>query len=129
MRLLMFILVVIAATAAAGLALCAAATWNAHAREMLAAAAVSVVASAAAGVVLVKARHSTQPVVAQAALVGMTLQLLLSLALCGVVWLAGVPINVPMALWLLAFYWVTLTLLACGFVKLMKAAPHEPARP
>jgi hypothetical protein len=45
------------------------------------------------------------------------------------VWLVGIPIRTPLALWLLAFYWVTLTLLACGFVKVMKAAPAEPVRP
>ena len=128
MRLLMFIPVAIAATAGAGLALCAAAGWDAHLRVMLAAAVVSLIAGAAAGAVLVNARHATQPVVAQAALVGMTLQLLLSLALCGVVWLAGFPVSTPLALWLLAFYWVTLTLVAFGFVKLMKTAPREPAR-
>jgi hypothetical protein len=129
MRLLMLIPVAIAGTAAAGMMLCAAAGWDAQVRAMLAAAVVSLIAGAAAAAVLGKSRHGTQPVVAQAALLGMTLQLLLSLALCGVVWLVGIPIRTPLALWLLAFYWVTLTLLACGFVKVMKAAPAEPVRP
>jgi hypothetical protein len=128
MRVLMWIPVTVMLTAAAGLALCVAAGWDPNVRPMLAAAVVSVVAGAAAGAVLLKARHATQPVVAQAALVGLTLQMLLSLALCGVVWFAGVPVNTPLALWLLAFYWVTLALLAHGFVKLLKAAPIEPAR-
>jgi hypothetical protein len=128
MRPLFLIPVLIIATAAAGLALCAAAGWDGHVRAMLAAGLVSLVAGAAAGAVLLKARHATQPVVAQAALIGLTLQMLLSLALCGVVWLVGIPINTPLALWLLAFYWVTLTLLAYRFVTLMKAAPMEPAR-
>jgi hypothetical protein len=128
MRVMMWIPPTIALTAGAGLALCAAAGWDAHVRGMLAAAVVSVVAGAAAGAILVKSRESTQPVVAQAALVGLTLQMLASLALCGVVYLTGIPVNTPFALWLLAFYWVTLSVLATAFVKLMKTARVEPAR-
>ena len=129
MRVLMWIPLLIVLTAGAGLALCAAAGWDADTRAMLAAAVVSMVAGAAAGAILVKSRESTQPVVAQAALVGLTLQMLASLALCGVVYLAGIAVNTAFALWLLAFYWVTLTVLATAFVKLMKVAPMEPAPP
>jgi hypothetical protein len=129
MRVLMWIPMLIALTAGAGIALCAATGWEPHVRAMLAAAIVSLLAGAAAGAVLVKSRDSTQPIVAQAALVGLTLQMLASLALCGVVYLAGIPVNTPFALWLLAFYWATLTVLAIAFVKLMKAAPLEPAPP
>jgi len=128
MRVLMWIPLLIVLTVGAGLALCAVAGWEPHVRAMLAAAVVSLVAGAAAGAILVKSRESTQPVVAQAALVGLTLQMLASLALCGVVYLVGIPVNTPFALWLLAFYWVTLTVLATAFVKLMKTAPAEPAR-
>jgi hypothetical protein len=127
MRVLMWIPVVIALTAGAGLALCAAAGWEPHVRAMLASAVVSLLAAAAAGAILLKSRESTQPVVAQAALVGLTLQMLASLALCAVVWLAGIPVNTPFALWLLTFYWVTLGALATAFAKLMKSAPMEPA--
>ncbi|HWP39922.1 MAG TPA: hypothetical protein VNL70_03270, partial [Tepidisphaeraceae bacterium] len=67
-------------------------------------------------------RHTNHAGIAQAALVGLSLHLLGSLALCGVVWAAGLPLSLPYAVWLLAFYWVTLTVLAAGFVHMIRSA-------
>ena len=125
MRVFALIPVLTLVAAGAGLALCAAAGWDAHVEAMVAAAGVSVLAGAAAGAVLIVARRASQSGVAQAALVGLSVQMLLSLALCGVTYLASVPLDTPFALWLLTFYWVNLSLLAVAFVRLMKVAPAD----
>jgi hypothetical protein len=46
----------------------------------------------------------------------------------GAVYLAGVRLDTPFALWLLAFYFVTLAQLAAAFVRVLRAAPMEAVR-
>jgi len=123
MRTLFAIPLAVMITAAVGLCLSSGIGWNPHPRAMLAAAVVNLLSGAAATAVLLWTRQANQAGVAQAALVGLSLHLLGSLALGGAVWAAGIPLSTPYALWLLAFYWVTLTVLATGFVHQVRSAP------
>ncbi|WP_428939406.1 hypothetical protein [Fontivita pretiosa] len=127
MRTLFAIPLAVIVTAAAGLCLAAGIGWDPHPHAMLAAAVVTLLSGAGAATVLLWTRHADQAGVAQAALLGLSLHLLGSLALGGAVWAAGVPLSTPYALWLLAFYWVTLTVLAAGFVHQVRSAPLTAA--
>jgi hypothetical protein len=99
--------------------------WNAHLREMLAAATVMLVACAAALAVLPLARPRTHTAIAQVALAGMSLQLFVALALGGAAYLLAFAPQTPFVYWLLADYWVTLPLIAAVFIRVLRSAPIQ----
>ncbi len=124
MRKFLIIPPVIAVVAAAGLALCAVARFDAHAREMLAAAIACLLASELAIVPLFLTRGASQPAVAQAGLVGSVVHLFGCAALGGVGIMMAQTLHLDAAFvyWLLAMYWITLIVLTIMFVRAVKSA-------
>jgi hypothetical protein len=92
-------------------------------RELLAAAIACLIAGEAAIVPLLLARGGTQVSMAQAALVGTTLHLFVSITLAGVAVFARVGLSHAFLYWLLALYWVTLIGLVITFIKALRSAP------
>lgn len=112
----------IALTAGLGWGLCRAAGWQAHPREMAAAAVAALIASSAGLAPAVMFRRSSQATIMQAALGGTVLHMIATLALGGVCYatkLAGGL--VPLAVWVSAFYWVTLLAIVVVLVGMIRA--------
>lgn len=105
-----------------GYAVCAAAGFNPHPRAMLLAAFICCVAAGFGAVPMVLTRGAYQQSVAQSALVGTGLHLLVCTVLGGgamLVW----ALKLAYIFWLLGLYWLTLIVLAIAYVRAVKAAP------
>jgi hypothetical protein len=129
-RSLFFAPAVIAAVAAAGLALCAAAGWNLHVRTVVAAGVVACLASTLALAPLILTRGATAGTVILAGLAGTVLHLMAFLILSLGAWavdLIGQP-NVY-ALWLLVFYTVSILPVARIIIQFIRTAPPESPGP
>src|SRR5262245_40447007 len=123
MRTMIAIPVVIAAAAAAGLAICAALSWNPHIREMIFAALVCLIASELAVIPLLLTRGASQPAVAQAGLVATIIHLFFCTALGGsLIMMKSLHLGPALVYWLLALYWLTLITLVVGCVRAVKTA-------
>jgi hypothetical protein len=123
MKALLPIPLAIGLTMAIGYGLCQAGGWNVHPRDMAVAAVVAGLAVVLACVPMILVRGASQSAVAQAALAGTVIQLLMCLLLAGLVW-AMKRIGEPTAfgLWLLAFYWGTLAAMVVGMSRQLRAA-------
>jgi hypothetical protein len=119
-------LVILAATGI-GYAVCAAAGWNSHPREMFAAAIACLIASELAIIPLILVRGATQTAVAQAALVGTVVHLFACAALGGgaILIARSVRLDGAFVYWLLALYWLTLIVLVMMFVRAVKSAAAD----
>jgi hypothetical protein len=129
MRAVLPVPLVVLIAAGSGLGLCAVAGWNPHIRELSLAAGALVLASLAAFVPLALVRGGSQLAVSQAALVGTMVHLFVAIAFAAVAVLGRFGLGNAFLTWLLAFYWVTLIVLASGFVQAVKAAPVTPSAP
>lgn len=122
MRPLLTLIIATLATAAGGYALCKTMGWDTRPASMFAAGAVALLASAAALVPLVLTRGADPSARAQAALVGTLVHMLGCLGGAAVM-LVVVKTLPGAAVWLLAFYWTTLAVLATVLVREVRAAP------
>jgi len=95
-------------------------------RQIAAAAAVTALASALAAVPMLLVRGADQPSVVQAALASTGAHMLLTLALAGGAWAAGLAAFAPALLgWLLVFYWLSLAVLAVALVRVVRSARRQ----
>jgi hypothetical protein len=108
--------------AACGFAVLAMIHIDIHAREMLAAFIVMLVAIFAGSIPLFLSRHADQSTAAQAGLVATIAHLFIATALAGAV-ILGLKPTQAFTYWLFAFYWTTLIGLAIAAVRLVKSAP------
>lgn len=122
-RGLIFIPLALLAVIGGGVALCAAAGWNVHAREMAIAAGSSGLVGLLAFVPMVVARNASQGNVAQAALVGTMVHLMGHAVVAAVVILLRIPLHGSFIWWLMPFYWATLVALAAAFVRQIRQTP------
>lgn len=122
MRPLLTLIIATLATAGGGYVLCKAMGWDAHPASMFAAGVVALLASGVALVPLVATRGADQSARAQAALVGTLIHMLGCLGGAAVM-LVVVKTLPGAAVWLLAFYWTTLAVLATVLVREVRAAP------
>ena len=107
-----------------GYAVCAVADFNPHLRSMMLAAVVCCLAAMVGAVPMVLSRGATQQSVAQAALVGTLLHLLGCTVLGGGAMLVrSLRLDAAYVYWLLGLYWLTLIVLAAGYVRAVKSAP------
>jgi hypothetical protein len=123
MRGFVFILVVVAITIALGAALCVGVGGGLNARAMLVAAGVAIVAGGLAQMPLRLARGAGPAAMAQAALVGSLVHLLVCIGTMIVVVIGKLPVGTGFVYWLGALYFVTLIVLTSVFAKAMKQAP------
>src|SRR5437867_2831160 len=94
---------------AIGCAACRSLGASSHSHEMLVAAVIAGVASAAACIPGVLVRGMDAGAVSQAALGGTVIQMLLSVALIPLIWIFGIRLEpAPFVWWLMTFYWTTL---------------------
>jgi sugar phosphate permease len=105
-----------------GYVICRSSGWAVHERELLIAMVIGIVAGEAAFVPAMLAGRETADV-AQAGLGGTVIHMLLM----GGLTVAAVALKLatdPMALvwWVLVFYWVSLALVAAGYVSLVRSA-------
>src|SRR4051812_48336509 len=107
----------VALTAAAGYALCGGIGHHPLTRNVIIAAAAATIGAWLGLVPLRLVRGADQAVVAQASLVGMTVQLIATLAAGVVPWFAHMGVTQPVLWWLMAFYAVSLVLLVLAFVQ------------
>jgi len=124
MRGLLLNPIAILLTAACGLAICAAAGWNAHLRELLIAAVTVLLACGLAELPIFIVRRGDQLAMSQAALVGTVVHLFACAVGAAVVLLGYLPLGMSFIVWLLAFYWMTLIALAATFIAAVKQAPN-----
>ena len=128
MRNLMTLLIAVAAVAAGGYALCAAAGWDARPGAMAVAAAAALAAGAAGLVPLLLSRGVGQAAVAQAALIG-TVVHLFGCLVGAMILLFVLKAGTSAAYWVLAFYWATLLAMVVGLTRAVRAAPADRAAP
>jgi hypothetical protein len=128
MRGLLFIPLALLAVIGGGVAVCAAAGWNVHAREMLVAAVSSGIACGLGFLPIILARNASQDGVAQAGLLGTLVHLLGHVIVAGYVILAKPPLHPSFIWWLMPFYWLTLAALATAFVRQVRQAPVGAAK-
>jgi ABC-type Co2+ transport system permease subunit len=125
MRALLGTPIVLLLAATAGYLICLLIGADPHLLDAGAALVVVLVASAAAAIPLILARHADQTGAAQAGLLATMIHLFVAAALAGVAILFAKR-GQPFTYWLFAFYWTTLAIVAMESVRLVKAAP--PAR-
>ena len=123
MRALVLVPAVVVIAVALGFAILRTMGADAHAKEMLAAAGTCLIAGELAAVPMLLSRNESQASVMQAALVGTTVHLLVSIVIAGVVLLGHLPLGESYVYWLLGLYWVTLIALVIVFVKAVRSAP------
>ena len=130
MRPALLLLIATLVVAGGGYALCAALGVEVRPTQVGVAAAAALAAGGAAFVPLILARGSTQPAVAQAALVGTVVHLLGCLAGATAL-LLFLRAGAGAAYWVLAFYWATLVVLVVEFSRAVRRAPQAvpPATP
>src|SRR5690348_7090302 len=98
---------------------------------MAVAAGVCLVAALVGCVPMLLTRGATQPAVAQAGLIGTLLHLLTCTVIGGGLLIIMRPLRLEAAyvFWLLGLYWLTLIVVATGYVSAVKHAPPAPAAP
>jgi hypothetical protein len=119
---------VVLLVAGLGFAICQAAGWVLHGRELLAAALIALLGGCAAFLPL--ALVSRDPVsVSQAALGGTVIHMMLAAALGVLAVAAGfVTSQIAFAWWMLAFYWATLVAVAVGLVSAIRVSSATTTR-
>jgi len=121
---------VVAATAAAGLGLCAVAGWTAHAQALAAAGIVACLASIVAIIPMLLARHAAAAAAMQAGLAGTVLHLMAFLFLSLLAWALNLTGKVDAyAAWLLLFYAVSIVPVARIIIRFIRSAPPESPSP
>ena len=109
--------------AGAGWIVCRVASWPAHGREMLLAGGICLAAGLAALVPLAIVDRRDVASVAQAALGGTVLQMLLCIALAAGLQVAGVRAEpTSFVWWMLAFYWASLLALVIVYIGAVRMA-------
>lgn len=102
---------------------------TAHARDLLAAAAVCLASAELALLPAVLLRRSEPATLSQAALAGTALHMFLALILTAVAWVAHLVVDKKSFLFLLlAFFWVALIVLVLAMVGLIRRAGQPLAR-
>ena|SRR5688572_25264533 len=127
MRSLMLIPLALLTVIVGGIALCAAAGWTVHTREMAIAAVSSGVACVLALGPAFLARRAGQADVAQAALLGTLVHLMGHVSVAAFVILAKPRLHPSFIWWLMPFYWATLAALAGLLVRQVRQAPANAA--
>lgn len=127
-RSLVLVPLVIVVLAGAGWLACRLMSVNAHAREMLLAGGICLVAGEAALVPLLLTRGASQPAVAQAGLAGTMVHLLVAIVLASPFFLRSAQ-DLSMVYWLLAFYLATLVVIVAASAQAVKAAPVQTSAP
>ncbi len=113
--------ILLALSSAIGVACCHAGHLNPHARELMLAAVVFVIASQTALTPMLFSRRRTAMALTQAALIGLVLHLILAMALSVAILLTTKP-STAFAYWSLLFYWTTLCGLAFVFIRAVRTA-------
>lgn len=107
---------------------CAAADWPVHGREMLGAAAVALIATMMGLMPAMLNRQSPVETLAQAALAGTMLHMMLSLILAGGLWFVKIVTDPqPFVGWLLVFYFASLGAMAAVLIGYIRQAPRTPS--
>ena len=114
-------------TAGVGALACVAFGRSPHPREMLAAGICLFVVTELAMLPLLLTRGAKQMAVAQAALVATIVHMMLAATFAAVVILGHLPLGQAFLYWLLAFYWMTLIVVAAECVAAVKRALPEPS--
>jgi hypothetical protein len=125
-RALLISPIAILITAAGGLLICMFVGVNPHGKEMLAAAIIALLATAASAVPLFLSRGADQATSSQAGLLATATHLFIAIVLAGVMILA-LRVGQSFTYWLLAFYFPTLIGVAFASVRLINSAPLRPA--
>jgi len=116
----------LAVVAGIGSAICHAAGWSIHQRELFVAGAASLLAAEAALIPLLLTRGSDAGTVAQAGLGGTVAQMLLSIVLVGAIRLLGIQTEpYPLVWWLLVFYWVSLIAVVAAVIIAIREASRR----
>lgn len=123
MRSLMLIPLALLAVVIGGVAVCAAAGWNIHTREMTVAAVSSGVVCVLALVPSFLARRAGQGAVAQAGLLGTLVHLMGHAAVAAFVIIAKPRLHPSFIWWFMPFYWVTLAAVVGVLVRQVRQAP------
>jgi hypothetical protein len=103
--------------------------WPPHLHEMIAAAIPSLVAGAAAVVPALIQRSSGQAAVVQGAFQGMIVHMGVTLALAVLAFIVAGPHALalqPFALWMMWFFFVTLTSVSGTLIRIVKSTPINP---
>jgi hypothetical protein len=103
--------------------------WQPYVREMVGAALPALVAGVVALLPALRQRAMGQAAVVQAAHLGLILHMGITLVLgLGVFFVGGMrgPAMQPYACWLIWFFWVTLTGVAAGLIRLVRSTPVGP---
>ena len=111
---------------AAGVALCHLANWNANLPLMTYAAAVTLVATLGALLPLALSHNGSQLSIAQSALVGTSLHLLICIAITAAIVFLRHP-ALAFVYWICAFYWATLATICVWYATALRRSPT--ARP
>jgi hypothetical protein len=127
MRALILIPIVVIAVAAGGYAMVHALGDGVELRSLLVAGIGSLLAGELAAIPLLLTRHSAQPAVAQAGLIGTLVHMMGNLGIAAVVLLGKMPVGSSFVYWLMAFYFPTLIVLVIAFAKALKSAPVAEA--
>jgi hypothetical protein len=125
MRTLALVVVLLILAVATGVLACRQAGIHASLGAPIAAAVIMLLATIAATIPLMLVRGAPQPAVAQAALVGTVIHMLVGLALGGGVYLMKIGLAQSFLFWLLGLYWLTLGILVASFVRQLRAAPVD----
>ncbi|MDB5173020.1 MAG: hypothetical protein JWO87_654 [Phycisphaerales bacterium] len=128
MRRILVIPLALGLAAAVGYGMLRLAERPPYLKEMVVAGGVALVATLAAALPALRNRHSAQPVVMQVSLYSSTIHMVLTLVLAvAIALLFRIRAQLPIALWLLWFYWVSLAALAWVLISVIRAAPPANA--
>ena len=119
---LVFPVIVIVGTAAAGLVTCMATGINPHTNVLIVAALACLAASLAGVTPLLLTRGASQLAMSQAGLVGTVAHLFIGITVAAALYL-GLKLGQPFLYWTLAFYWTSLVAVVIVSVRFVKAAP------
>jgi hypothetical protein len=126
LRALLITPIALLLTASIGLMICNFAGVGSHPRDLLAAAAIALLATFVGAVPLYLARSADQATASQAGLLATVTHLFVAIVLAGVMTLVA-RVGQPFAYWLFAFYFTTLIGVAFASVRLINSAPLPPA--
>jgi hypothetical protein len=126
-RGVVLILLSIAVAAACGFGACRGLHLEPHAKEMVLACIVALMASGFGMTLVMLADESSQTAVAQTGLMATAAHLLACLVFAGAVLLTRIASPVPLLLWMLPVYWATLIVLAVEIVRGIKRS-HPVAK-
>lgn len=98
-----------------------------HVRECVIAGVALLVATQMSMIPLILTRGAGHLAVAQAGLVATMIHLMVATTVAAIVILGHMPLGQPFLYWLLAFYWMTLIVVAAECVAAVKRAVPEPS--